>query len=128
MPFKRFTKYLYDNYNKIVPKLGINNFIAFKDKTLGDIQGNQFHPQSEWIPDDINFVGKFENLIDDLNKLLKLLGSTRVIDKLPQVNKSNHGPYQSYYDSETTEMIKQLYHDDFERYGYSFDMPPIKVE
>lgn len=108
-------------------------------------------PQSEYIYDSnnqlmVDFVGRFENLQADFNKLSELIGIG--ILKLPYANKSEKKPveltsmfaktkklfaqannipkarhrnYRDYYDEESRRLIAELYERDIKLLDYSFD-------
>ncbi|MCX7096626.1 MAG: sulfotransferase family 2 domain-containing protein [Methylococcales bacterium] len=66
----------------------------------------------------VDFVGRFENLADDFNYVSQYLGLEASI---PYLNQSHHRPYQSYYDSETYELIAEHFKDDIALLGYEFE-------
>lgn len=78
--------------------------------------------QLNWLCDGggiiVDFVGKFENMIEDWENLNKILGMRR---HLPHMNESNHSHYSEYYDEETREIVANRFADDIEFFGYSFD-------
>lgn len=104
-----------------------NNFEVFvKDAFLNGEILNQIHfkPQYEWICDErgnmlADFVGKFENLQEDLRRVANMLNIGPTC-RVPNFNKSEHGPYQEYYDEETKEIIRNVYKKDIELFGYNF--------
>jgi hypothetical protein len=96
----------------------------------------------------VDFVGKFERLQEDFNKVCKRLGISK--STLPHINKSfdfntkvsrrlikilskilflssktRHPPisksYKEYYDNESKEFVSELYRKDIESFGYRFD-------
>ena len=78
--FKKFIK----NYEK---------FISEHDNELSP----HFLPQVQIInnPNELDFIGKFENLEKDFSYVCKELGLDNI--KLPHSNKSKHKPYWRYY-------------------------------
>jgi len=108
-------------------------------------------PQSSFLYDDqdrllVDYVGRFENLQADFNKICDRIGIGRT--DLPCVNKSIKIPaksvsglskvkkilgkpgnviteeprrYQDYYDDESRELVAALYSRDIELFGYRFD-------
>ena len=101
-------------------------------------------PQSEMLYDQsgnllVDFVGKFESLQQDFDKVCQHLGFED--SSLPHVNSSDkksrdlrrrvrnflrrngeselHG-YVDFYDAETREFVSSLYRADIENFGYSF--------
>ena len=67
-------------------------------------------------PITLDFIGRFESLNDDFNKIknnLSLDGS------LPHLNKTNHKKYKEYYTPETWSMIEKAYKIDIDHFGYN---------
>ena len=81
-------------------------------------------PQTKWIKNDgkiaVDFVGRFENLDADFQVICEALGINPV-PKLPHFNPGEHRPYQEYYDDETRAIVADVYADDIETFGYTFD-------
>lgn len=64
------------------------------------------------------FVGRFERLQDDWNKLARRL---RVSKRLPKRNAGRmNGKYSEYYDDETREIVGRMYQREIEFLGYEF--------
>lgn len=73
----------------------------------------------------VDFVGKFEDLDTTIAELNDRLGLQAT---LPRVNTSRHQAYpekdkRALYDDETIAIIRDVYKDDFETYGYDPDPP-----
>ena len=69
----------------------------------------------------VDFIGKFENLIEDWGKVCKQIG---IDEKLPYTNKNPIKPkrnYQEYYDDETIEIVRSKYKRDIELFHYTFE-------
>ena len=65
----------------------------------------------------VDFVGHFESLEADFQKVCRRLGLDRT---LPHLNRSEHRAYRSYYDAETRTVIARRYQADIELFGYAF--------
>ncbi len=102
-------------------------------------------PQSEMLYDDkghllVDFVGKFETLQQDFDKVCEQLGFTG--SQLPHINSSDKKSrelrrkarnllhrnkesglrrYTEFYDGETREYVSELYQADIKNFSYSFN-------
>lgn len=81
-----------------------------------------FRPQHSFICDrrgklQTDFLGRFERLDRDFATVAATLG---VNAELPELNKSDRQPYQSYYDSTTEKIVANLYDKDLRLFGYEF--------
>jgi len=105
-----------DEYKKY-----IQPFKCFKDFAKnGSIESLHFKPQSMWLDSPVDFIGKFENLQSDFNKLCCVLGlPTRT---LSIKNKSEHLPYWEYYDKESKMAVAEKYSEDIKRFEYHFKL------
>jgi hypothetical protein len=91
---------------------------------------NHFRPQYHYMLDNrrrvpLDFVGFLENMEDDFSYICKRL---RVKAPLQRVNKSEHGSYQDYYDEQTREIVREVYAEDIQMLGYTFDNSSIPVQ
>ena len=66
----------------------------------------------------MDFIGRFENLQNDFDRVMKVLGLPR--QQLTHENPTRHRPYREYYDQETAAVIAERYRDDIDRFGYDF--------
>ena len=77
----------------------------------------------DWISDKnanilVDFIGKFENLQGDFDKLCDELGIQR--ETLTHINQTDHKHYTEYYNEETSEVVAKRYAKDIEYFGYKF--------
>ena len=76
-----------------------------------------YNPQVRWFEGlELDFLGRFEKMDEDYEKLSKILGIPYV--KLPKVRTSKHKHYEEYYCPESREIINRVYGEDFERFNY----------
>jgi hypothetical protein len=70
------------------------------------------------LSDNINFIGRYENLQEDFNTICDKIGIPQ--QQLPHYTPSNHKQYTKYYDDETRELVAKKYAIDIEHFGYKF--------
>jgi len=77
-----------------------------------------FRPMSYWLNDDVDFIGKFENLQEDFDSICRALDVE--CKQLPHVNKSKYKNYVDYYDDNTRQIVADKYAEDITRFDYKF--------
>ena len=100
-------------------------FDNFEDMILNwnDELYNQIHfkPQSDWIYDNevrlFDFVGRYENLQTDVNKIL--LDNDMMTKYVKTYNKGKHKNYTKYYNKTTSKIVYEIYETDFKNFGYA---------
>jgi len=79
------------------------------------------YPQARWLDGlELDFLGRFETLQADFERLCGLLGVERT-KALPHLNQTEHAPYPTCYDDVTQAIVRAHYARDFERFGYADD-------
>ena len=93
------------------------------------ISYDHFIPQHEFVclpyggEIAVDFVGHFESLAADFERVKKRLGVGHDV-ALPRENATPGKPvsdYRSFYNSETKEIVSEVYRKDIELFGYTFD-------
>ena len=111
-----------------------NPKIVFKDEksSAGDFvcTNGHFIPQVKYTHDSSNnqivdFIGKFETLQEDYDKLNKICDWNFKFMTLPHANKSKRSAkdYRKYYEDGSglaKHLVSELYREDIETYGYTF--------
>ena len=121
-------------YDKIVSAWNhVNRFnIPFKNylnltNTCNDVEYiHIFMPQCRNIINekgliDINYIGKFENLEEDFQTVLRNIGVKNIKhDVNKKMNKREHMEFYEYYDQETLNIVNHLLKEDFRNLDYPF--------
>lgn len=86
---------------------------------------SQCYPQAGWIFDEngkiiVDFVGRYEQLQENFNTLLKMIGSDAKNLTLPYHNRTSHRSYHQYYDDYSRKMVANIYKQDIELFKYQF--------
>ncbi len=81
--------------------------IGFQKAFLSDARGHLL----------VDYVGRFERMQHDFGEILGYLG---IDAKLPHLNRSQRSDYRQYYDRRTQNLVKHLYREDIDQFGYGF--------
>ena len=102
----------------------------FKDfaKSFGKsgwINEAHFRPQLDYLISNgelaMDFVGRFENLQDDWDKIKKDIGFKKLGDlKHEMKSKVKIDNYKKFYDNETIDIVARIYKKDIEFFGYDY--------
>ncbi len=81
-------------------------------------------PQTYYLQDfsgdmRMDFVGRFENLADDFQKVCQALDLPR--QELPHEIRGSSTDYRQYYDDVSQEIIERVYGEEIDLFGYAFD-------
>lgn len=88
---------------------------------------NHWRPQSDWVTDDggeiiLDFIGQVETIDEDFQTVARQIDLSD--GSLPVVNTSDGAPSSREYRSAFTEaarrIVAEYYHEDIERWGYTF--------
>ena len=100
--------------------------LAYRDQDRRYYNSNRkemFSPQVDWLTDKegeicVNYIGRFEALQESFAEISKSLGKQLTLPHKKSSGGSKN--YQSFYDDETAEIIRQIFAKDIELFGYSF--------
>jgi len=70
----------------------------------------------------VDFIGKYENLEEDFQKICENIG---IAAKLPRLNQSRHKPFQEYYTPDTVDLVRKTFAKDIDLFGYDFKSESI---
>ena len=80
-----------------------------------------FYPQNYWVclgdSVEVDFVGKYENLLEDWKIISKKINNNNPLEK---INTSKHAPYKEYYTKKSARIIGEFYSKDIELFDYAF--------
>ena len=120
--FSSYVNLKYDGHPWATALKQKSNFREFVMDFENSEYSNYIHlrPQSEYLTLDgklgVDFVGRFENLVDDFRKIEKKIGYPH--KELSRIRSSSKGIEQKFYDNEMKKIVQKVYAEDFERFGY----------
>lgn len=77
------------------------------------------HPQQAWLDGlDVDFIGKVENLEDDLARLYKKLGKEFSPNSFVRLRVSTKGDHMNFYSPKEIRLVNDIFERDFERFDY----------
>ena len=111
-----------DNYKRI------NRIVMENKEFWKDIIDNGMKNPLEQIQytEDVDFIGKFENLHSDLKKILNILRKDYIIED--KINFSKHPNYIECYNNYTKEKVRKRYIKDIRHFNYDFLNSKINFE
>lgn len=106
---------------------GLNRHMSFEhfvDKLMSykvEDMDIHFRPQYTFIPENPDFVGKFENINEDFLKLCEKIGVRA--PELTRENTTDKTRYDQYYNKMIINKVITIYKKDFELFGYDETIP-----
>jgi hypothetical protein len=67
----------------------------------------------------VNFIGRFERLEEDFQKICSHIGIPPI--SLPKINVSKGRAYQKYYNKDTIDMVRKTFEPDIDLFKYDFN-------
>lgn len=102
--------------HELIEKLGsFDEYIKWRCENEVRYQKDFIYSESDELL--VDYVGRFENLESDFDRICSRIG---ISVSLPKLNVSNTSPYQGYYTDETRELVREVFASDIERFGYEF--------
>lgn len=97
-----------------VMKMGFEKYIVYQSKRFDAHQINMLADKNGNLL--MDFIGKFENLQDDWNRVTDKLGIEN--KELTHRKKAGIKDYNSYYTDESRALVSELWKRDIESFGY----------
>ncbi len=100
--------------------------MSFSDYVQWHCNGPILYYQKDYVADEdgsllVDFVGKFENLGDDLAYVLEHIGISATLAPINVTKSRDDRSYKDYYDHSTKALIAESYERDIDYFGYTFD-------
>jgi sulfotransferase famil protein len=95
----------------------------FNDNSIKTYRGDHLLQQIEFVNDDylLDFVGKFENLHNDITKINNHIGFNKVFDKHEKKNRKRFKHYSLFYTDTKKKLVEHKFKNDIENFGYHFE-------
>ena len=113
------------NYLMETLKLNIDfeKYLGMKNIVSENEYWHVFLSQYESIIDEndnifVDYVGKFENLENDFENILKKICFDKIKHKQIFMNRRNNENYKKYYTQKALDIINQIYEKDFINFNY----------
>ena len=107
----------YQTNTKGINKEKFNNFVKNNSKLSLIINNKRIWSDNNKY--DFEYI-RFENMEEDLNRIMKKLGLPKYEIDIPHFKKSIRGDWKEYYDEETKEIVYNLFKDEIELFNYKF--------
>lgn len=91
---------------------GFDDFIS----VLTEHHNHHWQPQSLFVPEDVDFIGRLENINQDFKTLCQLADLD--LPPLPVLNRSGISDYREHYNQATLAKVAQVYAEDLRRFDY----------
>lgn len=106
----------------------LKEYNNFEDFVLNWVNKDSIHsyvhfkPQYKYICNrqmeiEVDFIGRFENIKEDYQKICNRLEINRPLKKLNSTEYGDH--WKDFYNSETSKIVESVYWQDFQMFNYS---------
>lgn len=122
------SNYFFVKQSKMHPRHKEVKNLTFNEYLEWTLVNGRINLQSMFISDEnninniiVDYVGKFENINDDFNHIMRCIGIADEVD-LKHTNRSlRKSDYRQYYDDYSRTFIEQHYHSDLTNFDYTFN-------
>ena len=122
-PFDRLVSfYHFHKSNQYKHKVGRERAYTqtFKEWVMNTKDKNVIQTQSDYLDEQINFIGCYEDLQKDFNSVCNQIGIPSY--ERPHYNQSQHEHWSTFWDDELNEYILDKYQRDFQNFAYSINV------
>ena len=97
----------------------------FREFLLAHAGRGMLQPQTYWLRSfegaiPMDFIGRFENIRGDFRRACDMAGID--VPDLPHEIRGSSEEYQKHYDAPSRKLVEQVYRQEIELFGYSFDV------
>lgn len=90
------------------------DFVSFATNA----KNHHWQPQTDFLPEELDFVGRVETFDTDFSQLCAIAGIS--VDQPRIVNATNREDYVNYYNPTLIDEVANLYVEDIDAFGYVF--------
>jgi hypothetical protein len=90
------------------------DFVYFANR----IRNHHWQPQVLYLPEKMDFIGRFEAFERDFERLCFYIGEKPW--KVAKLNVTKRGPYYKYYTPSLVNYVAEIYSEDIRKFGYKF--------
>ncbi len=88
-------------------------------------RGEHVIPQSDFFSEEgtlkMDFVGRFENFSEDMNKVVRVLGGSEEFDTHINKGLKKKHHYSKMYSNKLRDRVAEMYQQDIAQFGYTFE-------
>lgn len=102
----------------LVSQMTFEEYIHWRKEGTQGTQKQRFTDENGKII--IDFIGRYENLVNDFARITKRIGAHHTLRRLNSATR-NMRSYTDYYTPETRDIIAELFKEDIDHFKYKFD-------